>query len=604
VSPERHGAAGALAVLVALLAGCPGAGGHDRVVDDGDRSPGYPKDFVPAGPLGEPAAVDPDALGADYLTAVHAGFRPGWTAFLEDCRLRLPPRHQLNRAALAARIAISVDRTGRVVATTLETSSGVKAFDQAALEVVREAGTLPAPPAEVLSDDDRAHLHWLFARDARQAGPATAAVRRVEWPLDRAVPKLIGRGRVGEAALRVAAALESGRGPSDALVAHFRAICAGAIGRAIAGPDPAVQVAAIETAAAARLGNLADAVREQARRSAEPEVRRAALRALSSFGDRATAREVALGTSANSPEDRGAAAAALVALGGVGEVQAAALAGLGSTDESARWSALVVMAHVPVPAAVPELRRMLGGSSKAARAERMAAALALGTAATGSGVELAKNALSPLIDCLAVSDAAQRAACAHGLALAAKHGARSRPAYSKVVALLRDRDEQVRAAAALSAARLDPQRFGRDMAALAREKSEPVLASLAEGLAGVPAPEALARLVKLVSSESPQVRLAAVSALAARADARSIMAGLIDHSDLMVRATAIRVDRRVDVLRAQLAADSPEVRAAALSALVAVEGSVKLVPEAARLLAQTGDDKAECARLARAWLAP
>ncbi len=592
-----------LALVLFAAAGCPGGGAHDGA--GGDHRTGGGGGSGRGGitePLGAPAPGDPAAPGARYIGEVYARFRPAWTAFLEDCRLRLPRDHVLNDPALEAVLSLSIDRNGRVVEAGLAKKSGVAAFDEAAVEVVHEAKPLPAPPPELVSDDDRVHLEWLFARDRRQAGPATAALRRVEWPLERAVPKLVAAGRVAEAAQRVAAAID--RVPADALRSRFREVCLGALGRALGGKDSAAQVAAIEGVAAARAAALAPILREVAKSSVEPQVRRAALRALGQVGDReaiALLRESALGST--SPEDRGAAAAALAMLGAGGEVERSAQAGLKSSDESARWSALVVMAHVPVPAAVPELRALLGGSSRAARAERMASALALGTVA-GAGGEPARTAMASLVDCLGVSDAAQRAACAQAIAGAAQNGARSRAAYTRLVALLRDRDEQVRAAAALSAARLDPARFARDMAALAREKSDPVLAAMAEGLGGVPGGEALGRLGKLAASGSGPVRLAAAAALARRSDADQVLAGLVDHPDSAVRAIAVRRERRPDVLRAQLAAEAPEVRAAALAALVALDGGLAHVLDAARLFAKSADASAESAAVARSWLAP
>lgn len=591
------------AALAALAAGCPGAGGQgtgpDGVRPQGGGAGGG---AGRAEPLGDPPAGDPSAPGAPYIDAVHARFRPAWSAFLEDCRVRLPRDHVLNDASLEAVVTLSIDRGGRVVEVAVAKRSGVAAFDEAAVEVVRDARRVPAPPRDLVSDDDRVHLDWLFARDRRQAGPATAALRRVEWPLDRAVPMLVKGGRIGEAALRVAAAVDKVQG--DALVARFREVCVGALARALGAKESATQVAAIEGAAAGRIAGLAGPLREVARTSIEPAVRRAALRALGQVGDRdaiAFLRDTALG--ANTPEDRGAAAAALAALGAAAEVEKPALAGLKSSDENARWSALMVMAHVPVPAAVPDLRAVLGGSSRAARAERMASAHALGAAAGSSG-DPARSAMAALVDCLGVSDAAQRAACAQAIAAAAHNGARSRAAYARLTALLRDRDEQVRAAAALSAARLEPARFARDMAALAREKSDPVLTAMAEGLGGVPGGEALGRLGKLVASGSGAVRLAAAVSLARRGDSAQLLAGLIEHGDPAVRAIAVRAERRPEVLRRQLASEAPEVRAAALAALVAQQGALKLLPDAARLLAKAGDGSAESAAIARSWLAP
>ena len=69
-------------------------------------------------------------------------------------------------------------------------------------ELAADAGPFPAPDRTLLSDDDRLYLTWLFARDERQAGAATATLRRVEWSIDQAVPKFLADGNLSEAARR------------------------------------------------------------------------------------------------------------------------------------------------------------------------------------------------------------------------------------------------------------------------------------------------------------------------------------------------------------------------------------------------------------------
>ena len=316
---SRRESAGALAVALAAAlgaAGCPGA----RAVQPRPRGPA-PLIADPPPPLPAPPRPDPDTPGLDYLERVHAAIGPAWHAFLEDCRLRLPRDHELNRMSLEARLRIELDRRGRLVAAELMRSSGAEAFDQAALEVVRDAAPLPAPPPGWLSDDGRAHLEWSFARDARQAGAAGAAIRKIEWPLDRAIPALIARGQIREAARRVAsAAAERGAGPADeALLERFRAVCAGAVALALAEGDPARQRVAIAAAEAAGLTAAAPRLRALAKAAVDPEVRRAAARALGAIGDREAIpllSRLALEPDPAAPEDIAAvAAAALVALG-------------------------------------------------------------------------------------------------------------------------------------------------------------------------------------------------------------------------------------------------------------------------------------------------
>src|SRR5690606_17249907 len=101
--------------------------------------------------------------------------QPAWHQFLEDCRLRLPARHALNEMSLTAIAELEVDRRGQVRDVALETSGNAD-FDRAARQVIADASPLPPPPRALWSDDDQVHLAWTFARDRRQAGPATAQI--------------------------------------------------------------------------------------------------------------------------------------------------------------------------------------------------------------------------------------------------------------------------------------------------------------------------------------------------------------------------------------------------------------------------------------------
>jgi HEAT repeat protein len=379
--------------------------------------------------------------------------------------------------------------------------------------------------------------------------------------------------------------------------------------QAIASDD--VTRAAIGVAAAvdAHLVAAAPELRRLTRSTVDPALRRAALRALGQLGDRAAVpllREVAIEEAALAADQSGAAAAALAQLGEDGEVRAMAARRLASQGELDRWTALVVMTQLSVPEAAPQLIAILGAEG-GARPERVMAAEALGAVAARAGAaggEPAQQALSALTDCLGAPDASLRAACAEAIAGAAAAGARSRPAYDRVVRLLGDRDDAARAAAALAAARLDPARFAGSMGALARERREIVLAALARGLAGVPGPRAVARLARLAESQVPSVRLAAAHALAGRAEPRAAraLAGLALHRDPAVRAVAMRGLRQAEALRAAMRGDAPEVGAAALAALIALEGRWESLPDAAELIAEQPAASVEQAVVARAWL--
>jgi TonB family protein len=169
------------------------------VTVDGDP-PDFPGDFDPGKPLPDPAAPDPNQFGLAYLEQVYPALRDAWAQFLEDARLRLPPDDPLNSPTLAAKIQITLDKNGAITDATMIEPSGNADFDETAQEIVDEAGPFPAPPADVLSDDEHVYVTWLFARDRRQAGIATAELRREEWPIDKSVPHYLEAGNLAEAA--------------------------------------------------------------------------------------------------------------------------------------------------------------------------------------------------------------------------------------------------------------------------------------------------------------------------------------------------------------------------------------------------------------------
>ena len=567
----------------------------------------FPNDFEPGPPRGNPPAPDPGAPGVEYLSAVAPRFAGPWGAFLDDLRLRLPPEHELNRRSLSVTLRLEIDTQGDLIAMRVASPSGSRAFDEAAEEVAREAIPLPRPPTEWLSDDDRLHLEWRFARDDRQAGPATARIHRVLWPLDRALPALLGRKRIGDAAQRVAAEAEKAQGgrTEAALVGAFREVCAAIVKQALASDEGAPQAAGVAAAVAASMTSTAPALRRLASGSIDPNVRRAALLGLGQLGDRAAVpllRQVALNELEQGSENSGAAAAALFAMGQEADVRAATAARLRSSSELGRWSALAVMSHIPVPEAVPDLVALMRRNGGAPRAERITAAAALGAVAAHQS-ESSPAAVAALTDCLGAAEAAQRAACAIALAGATSaEGATHR----KLAALLRDRDESVRAAATRTFARLDPERFARSLPDLPRERSNLVLVAQAEGLGVVLGKRALARLARLVSSQTPAVRVAAASSLVQRSEpaAAEILARLASHRDPAMRAAAIRGETKPAALRAALRDDAPEVRVSALAALVKREGQLRTLRDAADMIAAAPANGAERVHLARAWLGP
>ncbi|MBT8492849.1 MAG: TonB family protein, partial [Deltaproteobacteria bacterium] len=206
--------------LTGLLLGCSAAG---PVVE---TPPPLPTHFRPGPPLGAPDPIEADAPGRDYLLAMSSVLQPRWASFLEDLRLRLPPEHPLNRKDLVVELEIRLNSDGVLEAVNVAASSGAEDFDRAAVEVVSDAQPFARPPEALASDDETFRFRWWFARDRRQAGPATARVEMMRWPLSKAVPELLAADRIGEALRRVAAAGDSA-GP------HLRTIATAVVRRGL-----------------------------------------------------------------------------------------------------------------------------------------------------------------------------------------------------------------------------------------------------------------------------------------------------------------------------------------------------------------------------------
>ncbi|MCW6509206.1 cell envelope integrity protein TolA [Lichenifustis flavocetrariae] len=91
------------------------------------------------GPANQDAAPSSASSGAAVAT-----WRGAVKAHLDGYRPESP-----NGASGTARIAFSVDRSGRVLSATVAGSSGDGTLDQAAMALVRRASPVPAPPPEL-----------------------------------------------------------------------------------------------------------------------------------------------------------------------------------------------------------------------------------------------------------------------------------------------------------------------------------------------------------------------------------------------------------------------------------------------------------------------
>jgi len=596
-----------------LSCACPGrAGSGDDLVDE-PKPPPFLAGTGADGALGDPAAPPADKPGLAYLERVYPALRDGWRSFVSDCRLRLPPSDALNDTSLAATVRFTVAPDGRLLALAVEQKSGDARFDAAAQEVVRDSAPFPPPPADLVSDDDAVHLTWLFARDARLAGMATAELELVRWPPGRAIPKLLERGDVSGAAARLASSAEAAAGGAatdgdrEALVELGRRVAAAALVEALRGKDNGVTRLALAPLAAAGVKSAAPEVLSIAEKAMDKGLRIDAIAALGAVGDKGA---VALLTSIldskagrESTDAELAASRSLNALGQGKLARARLAARLGSENEAERLRALAVLASFPVPDAADQLAAMIAGGG-ASRAVRQTACAALGAAITEQNRVAAFKALRKGLES---RDAAVRAACAQAVAKAAAAGhAPGRVTYWKLVALLKDRDERVRAGALLAAANADPQRFAKELYAVLRDHSPLVLVALAEALGRVPGAVAYKKLTELAASKDVEVRRKAAAALLARPEkqARELLATMIDDSDPAVRLVAVEAIDGADALAALLDGDDAELAAAALARLIAVRGRAASLVDVFGRLAKAPAASAARVRIAAAWLRP
>jgi TonB family protein len=572
-------------LLAVLLGACPGPSQSKSQVVTGP--PPIPTDFEPGPPLGPEPRPEDEIPGRAWLDAVHAAFHARWAdSFLEDCRVRLPPSHALNDRALVAQVRFSVAGDGGLREVALVKGSGNADFDAAALEVVRESTPLPEPPGEVRSDDGNVYVEWSFARDERQDGVAGARIDRRLLDIGVAVPMLLKAGRMEEAALRLAGACDRTPPPQGdeaaALIGLAAQVAGTVIDQALADEkDAEARLAALDAVAALHDTAAAPRLRALAREAPDLRLQQAAMLALAALGDREA---VPILIQAVSRFDGERSATAAAALGRLGEGKAAwaLIEPELAEGKGRRIAVLATAAGLGAPDSVPILVGLLKNSKN--RSERAGAALALGATLPGDTTGAAQKALSAA---LTDDDATVRAAAAAGLASAGRAGHRSKTLYYKVIELVRDRDPRVRAGAAAAAVLLAPALAVPEVAlVIRREKDTAVLLACAEALGLVPGGDAVALLRFLSDSKVPEVRAAALDALARHdePEARRLLGGLAAADDPHLRALATATLGDETALENALLDPAPDVRAAALDAILRSE-KLGGLPRALRLLA-------------------
>ena len=152
------------------------------------------------------AAQEPAILGEGktlvYLQGVHGKVHANWALnFLAMAETQLPKDDPINSPVREVTLEVVLAPNGSRLDTRVLKSSSVPGFDSSAIDVLENAPTFPLAPEEVLSDDGKVHLYWVFARDHRQCSGITVAHK--EAPLSQAMPALVRQGRDSSAIARL-----------------------------------------------------------------------------------------------------------------------------------------------------------------------------------------------------------------------------------------------------------------------------------------------------------------------------------------------------------------------------------------------------------------
>jgi HEAT repeat protein len=548
-----------LAILAVI--GCAGQPASPQLVASSARLP-------------PPMPADPGARGAAYLTQVAAQLQPRWGDFLEDCRLRLPRSHPLNTTTLAATFDLAISKRGAIVERKQVETSGNGDFDTAIADVLADASPLPPPPGELLSDDELAHVRWQFARDRRQAGPATARVLFVELPLLGVVDSLLARGELERAARRIAAAPPD---HPDRGAAAERAMI-GALREALDSPDGTARRVAVEAAGRARVHELAPAVRAELARAGDPALRHAAIVAVGALGDRAAAPALIAALRDDLALHARSALARVAALVELGHARDAAAAVRAELDAGPNPIALAALFAVPIPALEPRLATW-AGSRQASTRGAVCAALPAAAPQTAGAL---------IVRGLRDADATVRAMCADAAARSDRLH-RDAAIAKRLRELARDRDRSVRARAVAALAVLDPGHPVRALDDPAPEVRAAFAAAASE-----------AELRALAGDRVAEVRAAAVTALGDRAGDELRRAA--SDPSAAVRRAAIALLGDADALERLSRDDSPEVATAALVRLTELRGRAALTSPLLERIAAAPAGSPERARIALAWL--
>jgi len=102
---------------------------------------------------------------ASYLNGIHNRIHPIFAESFLGSLDNLPPNHPMNDRHLVTRLEIVLTREGHLRRMGVVSTSGITAFDIAALDAVDRAQPFGPAPSAIISPDGNVYLHWEFHRD-------------------------------------------------------------------------------------------------------------------------------------------------------------------------------------------------------------------------------------------------------------------------------------------------------------------------------------------------------------------------------------------------------------------------------------------------------
>ncbi len=125
------------------------------------------ENYVPSVKPGNQTALNTARVPfASYINDIHNRIHPIFADSFLASLDNLPKSNPMNRPDISTNIEIVLSPDdGHIVRMGVTKTSGVTAFDVAALESVQRASPFGAAPKEIVSPDGRVYLHWEFWRN-------------------------------------------------------------------------------------------------------------------------------------------------------------------------------------------------------------------------------------------------------------------------------------------------------------------------------------------------------------------------------------------------------------------------------------------------------